>query len=270
VTPMDNSGSRKEGVSRTYKGCDGDAPMPAYLMGQEGYCLAFDLREGKQHCLKDTPSLLRRTLHPAQEITDQPLLLRLGGGNDSIENIDVVLERNEIISEWAPVDFLIKWKLRKKSVDEWLDYAKRKRRWESRREGMRVALFSAEHKRLWKGYEYRIRRVMRLTEHTIYKEGQQLLTPEIELEGGSSLTADGEAIIQCYARLGTSEQFHSEFKTDLDIERLPSGKFATNALGAGSKYAGLQHSALYRAERLAGSGFSKAKQSPKAVHQTCH
>jgi len=26
------------------------------------------------------------------------------------------------------------------------------------------------------------------------------------------------------------EQFHSEFKSDLDIERLPSGKFATNTL----------------------------------------
>ncbi len=29
---------------------------------------------------------------------------------------------------------------------------------------------------------------------------------------------------------GTSEQYHSEFKTDLDLERLPSGKFETNAL----------------------------------------
>src|SRR5208337_3734266 len=29
---------------------------------------------------------------------------------------------------------------------------------------------------------------------------------------------------------GTSEQFHSELKSDLDLERLPSGKFATNAL----------------------------------------
>ncbi len=28
----------------------------------------------------------------------------------------------------------------------------------------------------------------------------------------------------------TSEQFHSEFKTDMGLERLPSGKFATNAL----------------------------------------
>jgi hypothetical protein len=29
---------------------------------------------------------------------------------------------------------------------------------------------------------------------------------------------------------GTSEQFHSEIKNDLDLERLPSGKFATNDL----------------------------------------
>jgi hypothetical protein len=29
---------------------------------------------------------------------------------------------------------------------------------------------------------------------------------------------------------GTSEKYHSEFKSDMDIERLPSGKFATSAL----------------------------------------
>ena len=29
---------------------------------------------------------------------------------------------------------------------------------------------------------------------------------------------------------GTSEQFHSEIKTDLDLDRLPSGSFATNEL----------------------------------------
>ena len=33
-----------------------------------------------------------------------------------------------------------------------------------------------------------------------------------------------------YHAHGTSEQFHSEIKTDLDLERLPSGKFATNAI----------------------------------------
>ena len=48
VTPMDNSKSKKEGVSRTYKGFDGYAPMMAYI-GTEGYAINFELREGKQH-----------------------------------------------------------------------------------------------------------------------------------------------------------------------------------------------------------------------------
>jgi len=39
-----------------------------------------------------------------------------------------------------------------------------------------------------------------------------------------------QQVVDIYHDHGTSEQFHSEFKTDMDIERLPSGKFATNAL----------------------------------------
>jgi hypothetical protein len=48
VFPMDNSGTRKEGVGYTYKGFDGYAPLAAYL-GQEGWCLACELRPGSQH-----------------------------------------------------------------------------------------------------------------------------------------------------------------------------------------------------------------------------
>lgn len=234
VTPMDNSGTAKEGVSRTYKGYDGYAPMPVYL-GQEGYCLAFELREGKQHCQRQTPALLDNALREARKITDQPLLLRLDGGNDSIENIDVVLEHNRAFSGKVAVDFLIKWNPRKENKDEWLAYAEQHGRWETPREGKRVAVFSIEHQRRWKGYDYHVRRVMRLVERTIDKKGQLLLTPEIELEGWwTSLSIGEDAVIQLYADHGTSEQFHSEFKTDLDIERLPSGKFATNALVLGA------------------------------------
>ena len=93
VTPMDNSRTRKEGVSRTYKGCDGFAPMAVYL-GQEGYCIDLELREGKQHCQKGTPDLLANALKHARDITPLPILVRLDGGNDSIENIDVILEFN--------------------------------------------------------------------------------------------------------------------------------------------------------------------------------
>jgi hypothetical protein len=234
VTPMDNSGSHKEGVSRTYKGSDGYAPMPAYL-GQEGYCLEFELREGKQHCQKDTPALLTRVLNYAQKITNLPILLRLDSGNDSIENIDVLIEHNRANTDKTPVDFIIKWNPRRESKEDWLDYAEQHGRWTSPRDGKRVALFSVEHKREWQGYEYTVWRVMRLIERSVDKKGQLLLEPEIEIEGWwSSLTIGEEDIIQLYCDHGTSEQFHSEFKTDLDIERLPSGKFATNALVLGT------------------------------------
>ncbi|MBU4260713.1 MAG: hypothetical protein KKC76_02375 [Proteobacteria bacterium] len=36
--------------------------------------------------------------------------------------------------------------------------------------------------------------------------------------------------ISLYENYGLSEQFHSEFKSGLGLEQLPSGKFATNAL----------------------------------------
>ena len=39
-----------------------------------------------------------------------------------------------------------------------------------------------------------------------------------------------QAVIALYADHATHEQFHAEIKTDLDLEHLPSGKFATNDL----------------------------------------
>jgi hypothetical protein len=72
---------------------------------------------------------------------------RLDGGNDSIENIDVVLEHNHAYPAMAPVDFLIKWNPRRQNKDDWLDYAEQHGRWETPRDGKRVALFSVEHKR---------------------------------------------------------------------------------------------------------------------------
>lgn len=228
VTPFDNSNTRKEGVSRTYKGHDGYAPMAAYL-GREGYCLEFELREGKQHCQRGTPEFLARVLQRARRVTKAPLLLRLDGGNDALENIDVVLAHND--EDDVGVDFLIKWNPRREDPHEWLAYAEDHARFTSPRPGKRVAVFDYPVRRSHNGYDYRLRRVMRVSERTIDKRGQALLVPEIEIEGWwTSLELAGEKIIALYADHGTSEQFHSELKSDLDIERLPSGKFATNAL----------------------------------------
>ena len=230
VTPLDNSQTKKEGVSRTYKGMDGYAPMAAYL-GREGYCLEFELREGKQHCQKETPALLGKVLTRARRLAQSPILLRLDGGNDAIENIEVVLTHNEQFNEIDPVDFLIKWNPRRRDPETWLEYAEKHGCCNEPRPGKRVFLFDVMEKRLWQGYEYTLRRVMRVIERTIDKQGQALLIPEIEVEGWwTSLDLPEQDIIDLYADHGTSEQYHSEFKTDLDIERLPSGKFATNAL----------------------------------------
>ena len=114
---------------------------------------------------------------------------------------------------------------------QWLKYAEQHGCWKSLREGKRVALFSIQHQRQWRDYEYSVRRVIRVVERTIDKKGQVLLTPEIELKGWwTSLSVSEKDIVQLYVEHGASEQLYSEFKTDLDGERLPSGKFATHAL----------------------------------------
>lgn len=232
VSPFDNSGSQKEGVSWTYKNHDGYAPMLGYL-GQEGYCLEAELREGKQHCQSDTPEFLTRLIRSARRITDQPLLLRLDSGNDAIENIDRILEFNEVCQKNGQLgcDFLIKWNPRQENKWEWLDYAEQHGVWTQDREGKRTALFTVKCVRAWKKHDYTLYRVMRVIERTVDSKGQFLLEPDITIEGWwTNLDASEETVIQLYADHGTSEQYHSEFKTDLDIERLPSGKFATNAL----------------------------------------
>lgn len=75
------------------------------------------------------------------------------------------------------------------------------------------------------------RRLVRVSEERITASGQMLVAPEIEVEGWlTDLPYEAARIFRLYKDHATSEQYHSELKTDLDLERLPSGKFATNAL----------------------------------------
>ena len=225
VTPMDNSKSKKEGVSRTYKGFDGYAPMMAYL-GTEGYAINFELREGKQHCQNGMVEFLLETIRLCKRLTDQPLLVRLDSGNDSIDNVAVLID--------AGCYFIIKRNLRRESKDGWFDMAKQYcKNITTPREGKTVYVGSdwkdVHSKQVEK--EFTLRTGYEITERTVDKYGQILLIPEIEVEtwwtnpGGTD-----DEIIKLYHAHGGCEQFHSEIKTDMDLERLPSGKFATNAL----------------------------------------
>ena len=73
--------------------------------------------------------------------------------------------------------------------------------------------------------EYTLRAGYEITERTIDKYGQFNLVPDIEVEAWwTNLGDPDEEIISLYHAHGECEQFHSEVKTDMDLERLPSGK----------------------------------------------
>ena len=228
VTPFDNSKTKKEGVSRTYKGYDGYAPIMAYI-GTEGCLVNAELREGKQHCQCNTPDFPRETIRLSRQLTDAPLLFRLDSGNDSAENIGILLENG--------CHFIIKRNLRRESREEWLAMA------ESScgditepRDGKTVYIGSG-----WKQATYATDEGMRKTEtlrtgyeiieRTIDKHGQFLMPPDIEVNTWwTNLGLSDHDVISLYHAHGECEQFHSEIKTDMDVERLPSGKFDTNEL----------------------------------------
>ncbi len=71
----------------------------------------------------------------------------------------------------------------------------------------------------------------RLTERPIDKHGNRLLLPEYVLEKWTTTLPEKFAqseVIALYCDHATHEQFHSEFKSDMDLNRLPSVKFDTN------------------------------------------
>lgn len=108
VSPFDNSGSHKKGVSRTYKNFDGYAPIFAYI-GTEGYLCNAELREGSQHCQCGTPEFLAETISAAKQMTDKPLLFRMDSGNDALENM-LLLHWND-----PQIKFLIKHNFRREN-----------------------------------------------------------------------------------------------------------------------------------------------------------
>jgi hypothetical protein len=223
VFPQDNSNTKKEGVSRTYKNYDGYAPMAAYL-GMEGWCLEVELRPGSQHSQKGFVHFINRVIAGAKDLTVQPLLVRADSGNDAQETL-VVLEDAE------KTHYIVKWNPRSSDVLAWRDRVFAEGVVKTPRPGKRVGTMVIKERKKINEKPYTFKRIVRVIERTIDRNGQFLLAPDITLEGWwTDLAMEPEDIIELYRQHATSEQFHSEFKTDLDLERLPSGKFATNAL----------------------------------------
>jgi hypothetical protein len=222
-------------VGRTYTGVHGYCPLAAYL-GTHGFCLDLALRPGTQHSVAETQFNFEWVVPMAQRLSahscNAPILARLDSGFDSIALMQALHGYNQ---RGVPaVDWLIKWNPRKTDVAAVYErlQADRLTRWEHPRAGKRVTQW--EEPLHIQGIERPVRRVLQLTERTIDAKGQHLIEPQRTLEGWTtSLPARSftpAKLIELYADHGTHEQFHSEFKSDLDLERLPSGKFDTNYL----------------------------------------
>jgi hypothetical protein len=230
---MDNSGTKKEAVSRTYQGVDGYTPIAAYL-GNEGWCVGLELRPGSQHSALETQYFLERVLPRARALVaaEQAVLSRSDSGFDSA---CLLFLQDDEKRAWAEADrrfeYLVKWNPRKQQIADWMARADEAHAWVEVRPGKRIALLDLQVERAWQKQHRQFRLVVRLVERTIDKKGQVLLLPDVQLEGWwTSLDETPERIIERYGAHATHEQFHSEFKTDLDLERLPSGKFDCNDL----------------------------------------
>ena len=193
VTPFDNSKSNKEGVSRTYKGFDGYAPIMAYI-GTEGYLVNLELRIGKQHCQKEIPDFLRETIELCRQLTEKPLLIRLESVRECCQNIQHPRDGKTV---YIGQTF----------------------------RNVTYSLSDNEEKTVG------IRTIYEITERTIDRYGQYFIVPDIELGTyWTNTSLPDETVIDLYHAHGESEQYHSEIKTDMDVGRLPSGKFESNKL----------------------------------------
>ena len=220
-TTMDNSKTKKEGVSLTYRGFEGYQPIFAYI-GKEGYILDCELRPGSQHTQKGMPAFIKGLVGRLRQIRPNGrFLFRLDSGNDALETIDA------IIGAGKECYCIIKRNKRRESDEKWLKMAKRNGKRTEPRKG----------KKVWVGrtkinpHKEDMYCIYEVIERKIDSSGNRYLIPEIEVNSWwTNLSCDAEKVISLYCDHATSEQFHSELKHDLGVERLPSGKLAVNKI----------------------------------------
>ena len=224
VSPLDNSGSRKQGVSFTYKKYDGFAPIFAYI-GVEGYMLNNELRPGSQNCQNQTAGFIAECMDSIKDLgLSGQTLLRMDSGNDAEENF----------TQFDQSYFIVKGNLRKESREQWLATARQVGQLESSREGKNVYTGFVDHLRPGgaKSSLEPLPVAFEVIERLTDPDGNCLFKPEIEVNTfwTNLPCANAREIIDLYHDHGTSEQFHSKLKSDLDIERLPSSKLWVNKI----------------------------------------
>ena len=151
---------------------------------------------------------------------------------DGVRSLNCELDTRVALAGQKNVSYIIKWNPRREDQLEWAGRIFFKGgNLTTPLYGKRVGLLTVYIQQVHMVKTYRFKRVMRAVERTTDRHGQRLLRPEVEVEGWwTTLDPPKKDVIGLCEDRDTSEQFHAEIKSDMDMERLPSGKFATNAL----------------------------------------
>ena len=235
TTPQDNGKTKKEGVSRTYMpDVFGFAPMFVFA-GTEGWCICEEFRPGKQHGQNGATAVLRGATLDLRGLGVEKILIRLDSAFDAAENYAMARAEG--------VDFLVKGNPAHMRWD-WLEEAEALsgRAWTRTGRNRRETYLSRMEMREFEGKLIPVRRVLKITKRLMWDledvpPGQRLLLrrwPKYEMETWvTSLDLPGDKLVDLYCEHATAEQYHSEIKSELDLERMPSGTFKTNALVLG-------------------------------------
>lgn len=225
VSIFDNGDTKKEGASPTYDKRFGFAPIFSHLGG--GWLVNAKLRPGSSHSsCAGTDEFILESVGYARGMVREPILAIADSGFDSQERVCVLMDQPN-------TDFIIKHNLRRESVEGWLALA------EEHAEVVEQYTAGKERGEIYRGVITReigakenrreVRQVFEVTK-VRSKNGVYLLEPDIRVcVLWTSLALPFSEVLRLYRERGTSEQYHGEFKTELDMERLPSGKFAVNS-----------------------------------------
>jgi hypothetical protein len=238
VSVLDNSTSMKEGVSWSYKKCDGYAPIFSCI-GKSGYMINNELGEGSAHSnCEGTVDHFAETITLAKAVSPHPLLMELDSGNDARMVFQELL--------FTDVYCVIKRNLRKESAHQWLICAKEHA--ESVREGRdgSQVYYAIEERNLsFDDVVASVQIVVAARERLHDEHGQMLLKPDVTVETyWTNLPAEATEVEYVYHQHGISEQYHAELKSDLGVERLPSGKFYANTFASDREVMGETWSSL--------------------------
>jgi hypothetical protein len=222
---FDNSQSRKEGVAIGYTGVAGYAPICSFLEG--GIVVGARLCPGDRHPLHEGyEGYFARVRQRVNELApDSPILWVEDAAFDSGK---LMAARHADVNKTRDF-FIIRHNLRQEPSDVLVNLAKEQGEAFRPRPGKTVYIGTTVRRH---GEMEKVRLVYEVTERSS-KKGQLLLVSEYTVFSVWTNLEDGVScadVLRLYRDRGTCEQYFAEIKSELDLERLPSGKFCVNEL----------------------------------------